>query len=88
MRNQIVQWFEKEEQLKMVSGWFAELAYKVEAMIPDGPEKSTALRKVLEGRDAAIRAASTPLDEAVEVVQQVRPIINNFPTITITEEGF
>ncbi len=33
------------------------LARDLDAILPDGPEKSTALRKLLECKDAAVRAA-------------------------------
>lgn len=44
-------------KLREVSRYFCDLAYKMDAMLPNGPEKSTALRKLLEGKDAAVRAA-------------------------------
>ena len=40
-----------------VSGRFAALAHRLDDELPDGPEKSTALRKLLEAKDAAVRAA-------------------------------
>lgn len=40
-----------------VSNYFFDLAYTMEEMLPDGPEKSTALRKLLEAKDAAVRAS-------------------------------
>jgi hypothetical protein len=46
-----------EGYLKGTSRAFAELAKKVEGGLPNGPEKSTALRKLLEAKDAAVRAA-------------------------------
>ena len=36
---------------------FHEMASWLDSTLPDGAEKSTALRKLLEGRDAAVRAA-------------------------------
>ncbi|MFI6424750.1 hypothetical protein [Promicromonospora sp. NPDC050880] len=36
---------------------FRVLAIKVDNSLPDGAEKSTALRKLLEAKDAAVRAA-------------------------------
>lgn len=44
------------EKLKQASQPFGELALKIEADLPDGPEKSTALRKLLEAKDCAVRA--------------------------------
>lgn len=43
--------------LQEVSRPFAELAYTLEKFLPKGPEKSVALRKLLEAKDAAVRAA-------------------------------
>jgi len=45
------------QPLRDVSMWFAELARQVEAMLPVGPEKSAGLRKLLEAKDCAVRAA-------------------------------
>lgn len=36
---------------------FAELAQEVDSLLPDGAEKSVALRSLLTGKDAAVRAA-------------------------------
>lgn len=44
------------EKLKYVSKQFCELATRLDIELPDGPEKSVALRKLLEGKDAAVRA--------------------------------
>lgn len=43
--------------LRDVSKRFADLATELDASLPDGAEKSTALRKLLESKDAAVRAA-------------------------------
>ena len=43
--------------LRDTSEKFAELASDIDASLPNGPEKSTALRKLLEAKDAAVRAA-------------------------------
>jgi hypothetical protein len=59
--NPILRYFEydhlKNGQLKSVSRHFGELAEALEKYLPDGPEKSTALRKLLEAKDAAVRSA-------------------------------
>lgn len=58
--NQILRYFEYGHLppvLGGVSAPFQELALKLDRILPDGPEKSTALRKLLEGKDAAVRAA-------------------------------
>jgi hypothetical protein len=44
------------EQLRAVSAPFAELAAKLNHSLPDNPEKTVALRKLLEGKDCAVRA--------------------------------
>lgn len=43
--------------LRMTSGAFCSLAERVDAGLPAGPEKTVALRKLLEAKDAAVRAA-------------------------------
>lgn len=44
-------------ELQQVSLSFYVLANELEAGLPAGAEKSTALRKLLEAKDAAVRAA-------------------------------
>lgn len=44
-------------ELARVSHPFCQLACSLDDHLPDGPEKSTALRKLLEAKDAAVRAA-------------------------------
>lgn len=43
--------------LKAVSAPFGLLAMRVVATLPPGPERSVALRKLLEAKDGAVRAA-------------------------------
>jgi len=43
--------------LRHTSERFAALAADVDETLPSGPEKSTALRKLLEAKDAAVRSA-------------------------------
>lgn len=43
--------------LRDVSRLFHVLADTLDAHLPDGPEKSVALRKLLESKDAAVRSA-------------------------------
>jgi len=43
--------------LRDTSERFCNLAYEMEGLLPPGEEKSTALRKLLEAKDAAVRAA-------------------------------
>ncbi|QFT00526.1 hypothetical protein FIV06_24065 [Labrenzia sp. THAF191b] len=45
------------EHLQAVSRPFGELAEQMNADLPDGPEKSAGLRKLLEAKDCMVRAA-------------------------------
>ncbi len=49
-------------ELAKVSRPFYELAYQVAYTSPAGPETTTCLRKLLEAKDCAVRAALPPLD--------------------------
>ena len=44
------------EHLKEVSMLFADLAHDIVAVLPRNPERTVALRKLLEAKDAAVRA--------------------------------
>jgi ferritin-like protein len=44
------------EDLRETSEQFAELAQRIDIKLPDNPEKTTALRKLLEAKDCAVRA--------------------------------
>lgn len=60
-RDHIMQFFAYDhlpEHLRAVSKPFADLALKVEATVPRNPERTVALRKILEAKDAAVRAMS------------------------------
>ncbi len=46
-----------EGPLRDVSARFCDMAHEVVASLPAGAEKATALRKLLEAKDAAVRAA-------------------------------
>ena len=55
----ILRWFAYEhlpEKLQETSKPFGDLAYEIVDTLPYGPERSTALRKLLEAKDAAVRA--------------------------------
>lgn len=55
----LIQFFKYDhlpEHLKKVSQPFAELAYAMDDNLPNNPEKTTALRKLLEAKDCAVRA--------------------------------
>lgn len=43
--------------LRQVSAQFSELAHNMDHQLPDGPEKSAGLRKLLESKDCMVRAA-------------------------------
>lgn len=45
------------DHLAAVSEPFADLAHQLASTLPAGPELSVALRKLLESKDAAVRAA-------------------------------
>jgi hypothetical protein len=58
----ILRWFEYwhlPPHLAAVSQRFAVLATDLVALLPDDPELTVALRKLLEGKDAAVRCAIT-----------------------------
>ena len=44
------------EKLQAISGDVYALACSMEAQLPDGPEKSAGLRKLLEAKDCFVRA--------------------------------
>ncbi len=60
MPSTTIQYFEYEhlpEKLKQISKQIADLAHAMEAELPDGPEKSAGMRKLLEAKDCFVRAA-------------------------------
>ena len=60
MAHLIMQFFEYKhlpEKLQAVSQNFYDLAHKIDTTLPDNPEKSKALEKLLEAKDCAVRAA-------------------------------
>lgn len=59
MQDRIMQFFAYAHlpaHLQEVSRMFADLAEKIAADLPMNPERTIALRKLLEARDAAVRA--------------------------------
>lgn len=59
MTEHIVQffaWAHLPEHLQVVSKPFGELADRIVADLPRNPERTVALRKLLEAKDAAVRA--------------------------------
>ena len=60
MPNPMMKYFEYAhlpERLQVVSRPFGELATRMNEALPDGPEKSAGLRKLLEAKDCMVRAA-------------------------------
>lgn len=58
--SQLLQYFAYEhlpEHLQEYSKPFAALAQWIEEYLPEGPERSVCLRKLLEAKDCAIRAS-------------------------------
>ena len=43
--------------MRQIAGMYTDLACEVDRLLPDGPEKTVALRKLLESKDAAVRSA-------------------------------
>ena len=61
--DRMLKWFAYShlpEHLRQVSAPFGELAARVVESIEPGPERTVALRKLLEAKDAAVRAKLTP----------------------------
>lgn len=61
--DRMLKWFDYEhlpEHLKVVSIKFYELACSLCALVGAGPERTVALRKILEAKDAAVRAKLHP----------------------------
>jgi hypothetical protein len=63
MTERMLKWFEFEhlpEHLQDVSSAFCYLAHGVCETVAPGPERTVALRKLLEAKDAAVRAKLNP----------------------------
>lgn len=59
MEEKILQFFDYTHlppDLQMVSQPFNTMAYNLVATLPQNPERTVALRKLLEAKDAAVRA--------------------------------
>ena len=52
----LLQFFTVEQPHADVSGGFCNLAHEIVAFLPRNPERTVALRKLLEAKDAALRA--------------------------------
>ena len=60
MPSTTIQYFEYAhlpEKLQAISKPLYELAHHMENTLPDGPEKSAGMRKLLEAKDCFVRAA-------------------------------
>lgn len=63
MNENIMRWFAYEHlpaHLQAISKPFGDLALHVYGELTPGPERSVALRKLLEAKDAAVRAVVFP----------------------------
>jgi hypothetical protein len=49
-----------QKDLQEISKPVSELAHLMERTLPDGPEKSAGMRKLLEAKDCFVRAATKP----------------------------
>lgn len=61
--DRMMKWFSYghlPEHLQLASGPFFELATFITLQIESGPERTVALRKLLEAKDAAVRAKLHP----------------------------
>ena len=66
----------EREDLLAVSRRFHDLAHQLVEIVPEGPERTVSLRKLLEAKDAAVRAVAIP----VLVGKRARPIVPLGPT--------
>ena len=63
MDDRMLKWFEfahLPEKLQAVSAKFHVLAHSICGLVEPGPERTVALRKLLEAKDAAVRATVAP----------------------------
>lgn len=63
MEDRMMKWFKYDhlpERFQEVSKEFHKLAHVVRDNIEPGPERTVALRKLLEAKDAAVRAVVSP----------------------------
>jgi len=59
MANRMMKWFQPDHlpaDLQAIAGHFQDLAEKIDGGLPESAEKTTALRKLLEAKDCAVRA--------------------------------
>lgn len=63
MPSTTIQWFKYDHlppELRLVVAPIADVALIMEHELPDGPEKSAGMRKLLEAKDCFVRAAIVP----------------------------
>lgn len=61
--DRMLKWFKYDHlpaHLQTVSMPFSNLAHEIDRIVPSGPERTVALRKLLEAKDAAVRAVVEP----------------------------
>lgn len=59
----MMKWFEfghLSDELKVIASFFWDAAHQLVATIDPGPERTVTLRKLLEAKDAALRAKLNP----------------------------
>jgi hypothetical protein len=73
----ILRWFEyshlRSDYLQEVSKIFHDAAYAAVAALGEGPETTVMLRRLLEAKDASVRAAVLVLDEKEQERLAERP---------------
>jgi len=66
--NSIMRWFDSNhltnDILRAEVEWYHTLALRLDAVLPPGAEKATALRKLLESKDAAVRSMIEKIEAA------------------------
>jgi ferritin-like protein len=58
-KDRMLQWFKSDHlsvELQIIVNPFRELAEDIVATLPENPERTVALRKLLEAKDCAVRA--------------------------------
>lgn len=71
MGHPILKWFKYAHlapTLRETSAPFGELAKQLDDHLQDGPEKSVALRKLLEAKDAAVRQRIQDLEQSTPAI--------------------
>lgn len=71
--NPIMKYFEFEHlpaRLQRYSKPFCVLAKQIDVTMKDGPEKSVCLRKLLEAKDACVRASLDEYPDAVGLIRE------------------